>query len=102
MKELVIQEFKANFEATGQLLDAPWPPRKRNYSWPLLNKTGKMKGNWKSEVAPKQLKIENPTEYATYHHFGTPRLPVRKLVGKSANIIEIATRHITIFLKKYL
>ena len=102
MQDSIILEFLANFPAKGEVLNSPWPPRKRAYPWPILDKTGKMKGNWKAKPSARELRIENPTDYATYHNFGTAYLPVRKLVGSNQNIIKLAMTRIQIFLKKYL
>lgn len=102
IEPLIIQEFTANFPGKGEVLEHSWPERKYSYPWPMLIKTGTMQSNWTSTKSPKELKIKNPTDYATYHHFGTPKLPVRKLVYGSANIKEIAKTRITAHLKKAL
>ena len=105
MQDGIVQEFVANFPAKGAVLGSPWPDRKSGrgprggYTWPLLDKTHKLKYNWTKKAEPQQLTITNPTTYATYHHFGTIYLPVRKLVGSSANIIKIATNYITKYIK---
>lgn len=103
MSGLIVQEFTANFNESGRVLGEPWPPRKREYSWPLLIKTGNLKaggsGGWTKKPEKKKLTIINPVEYAAYHNFGTKTLPVRKLVGPSVNIIKIATTRIIKYLK---
>lgn len=101
MADTIVQEFKANFPAKGTLLGEEWPPRKRKYAWPILIKTGTLQGNWENKAEPRKLEIKNPTDYAKYHHFGSVYLPVRRLVGPSTNIIQIAKDRITAYIKKF-
>jgi len=99
MQDLIVQEFKANFGAKGAVLNQPWAARKGSYPWPILNKTGKLKNSWETKAESKKLTINNVTDYAGYHHFGTKYLPVRTLVAHSANIIKIAQTRIIAYLK---
>lgn len=101
MEGVITQEFKANFPAEGGNLEAPWRQRLKTYPWPLLQKTGKMKGAWEKKVRPKELEIKNAAEYATYHHFGSAYLPVRKLVGGTRKIADIIKVRIEKFLKSF-
>lgn len=99
---VLIQEFKANFNAQGNVLEAPWKPRVKSYPWPLLQKTGKMKSSWLSKPTRKDLEISNTAKYAQYHHFGSTRLPVRKLVNKTNKIMKMALDRIELYLKKLI
>jgi phage gpG-like protein len=99
---VLIQEFKANFNAQGRVLEAPWEPRIKSYPWPILQKTGKMKGSWKSKSTKKDLEISNTAKYAQYHHFGSTRLPVRKLVNKTNKIMKMALDRIENYLRKLI
>lgn len=101
MGPTIIQEFKANFPAAGSNLEAPWKPRIRSYPWPILIKTGTMQKSWEKETKKDQLRIENPTKYATYHHFGSTYLPVRKLVNNTKKISGIVTDRIMKYLKSF-
>lgn len=94
----LVSEFKANFAAQGGVLQKPWAPRKKAYAWPILNKTGHLKNTWDKEISPHELVIRNPVAYAPYHHFGTPRLPVRRLVGKTPNILKMVVDRINKYL----
>lgn len=102
MAPLIIQEFTSNFDSQGTLLDAKWKPRVRSYPWPILQKTGKLKASWNAKPESRDLTIKNTADYATYQHFGSTRLPARKLVGKSDQIIKIALNFITKFLKEFI
>lgn len=96
--DISVKEYKANFPAKGDVLESSWPPRKRSYPWPILVKTGKMKANWKVKPTKGDVTVLNPTAYARYHHFGTPKLPIRKLVGVTSammrNIVDRIKKHI--------
>ncbi len=85
---VTIQEFRANIDGKGAVLAMTWPERKRSYSWPILNKTGRLKGSWVADKSPKQLTITNATEYATYHQFGTPKMPARPIIGMTREILD--------------
>lgn len=98
MSGAVTSELKSNFDARGALLGSAWQVRKRSYPWPILQKTGKMKGAWKDTITSFSLRIRNVASYAKYHNFGTTSLPVRKIVGISPKIIKIVVDTI----KKYL
>lgn len=87
ISNIVIQSIQSNFQAGGR--DPKWPPRKREYSWPILNKTGEMKDrsvqeakewvHWRGKQSISHIKITS-THYAKYHQYGTSRLPERKFV----------------------
>lgn len=99
---ILVQEFKANFNAQGNVLEAPWKSRVKSYPWPILQKTGKLKKAWKDKVSRKDLIISNTAKYAQYHHFGSSRLPVRKLVNKTNKIVKMALDRVELYLKKLI
>lgn len=101
MVDPITNEFRSNFDSGGKILNLPWVPRKRFYPWPILIKTGKLRKNWENKVEPKQLTISNPTEYATYHHFGTPKLPERKIVAAAEQIKKLISDRIIKYLKTF-
>lgn len=81
--EIVDDSILANFAAAGR---PAWPARKRDYPWPILNKTGAMGGraledtqNWRHLVKVHHLDIRS-THYGIFHQYGTSRLPIRKFV----------------------
>jgi len=96
--DVILQEFKANFSEEGRILTDGWQPRKKSYPWPILEKTGKLKNTWNSKIENKKLTISSPIEYATYHQFGTPKMPARKIVGITKSLLENVIDRI----KKYL
>ncbi len=84
--EIMGDSIDANFNAEGR---PKWPPRKGNYSHPILDRTGLMRdtaemtareGTWTHSQGDHELKIMS-TEYAKYHQYAKPGgLPVRKFV----------------------
>lgn len=86
---------EGNFERAANENDVRWPPRKRNYPWPILRKTRKMLGaasQWgaagnihRSARNKLTLGISGTgVFYAKFHQYGTrnkdgsQRLPVRQ------------------------
>jgi len=74
-----------NFSQRGGLFGR-WVPRKDNKPHPLLEKTGKMRSNFKTKLAPSYVEIYNPTSYFKYHQSNKPRkkLP-RRIMMKIDN-----------------
>lgn len=75
-----------NFSGRGSLFGR-WVPRKDNKPHPLLEKTGKMRSNFKQNLGPYYVEIYNPTPYFKYHQSNKPRkkLP-RRVMMKIDNI----------------
>lgn len=97
----IIQEFKANFPAKGGVLNSPWAPRKKEYPWPLLMKTGTLRNAWEKKAEKKKLAIENTVDYAKYHHFGMPpQKGPRKLVGFTPKILQLIKDRIVAYIKR--
>lgn len=84
------QKFDANYPARGGTLEQPWPPRRRFYAWPILQKTGRMRKSYKKTVKTKEGTIENKTSYAKYHQFGTTYLPIRRLIDVTEKMKKFA------------
>lgn len=100
--KVVVQEFTANFDSEGGILESPWPKRQKEYAWPLLNKTGRLKSTWTTKAEPKKLTITNPVEYAKYHHFGMYPQATRPLVGATQKILQIILDRVIKFVKEEL
>lgn len=75
-----------NFSGRGSLFGR-WVPRKDNKPHPILEKTGKMRANFKQNLGPYYVEIYNPTPYFKYHQSNKPRkkLP-RRVMMKIDNI----------------
>ncbi len=78
-----------NFEREADENNTPWPPRKKNYPWPILRKTRKMMraatqrnaiGNIQ-RAAGRSLVLgirDADVPYAKHHHWGSRKLANRK------------------------
>lgn len=71
-----------NFSSRGQLFQEPWKPRTRPYPHPILEKTSKMRRNFKQKLGNDYVEIFNPTPYFKYHQSNKPRkkLPRRVML----------------------
>jgi phage gpG-like protein len=80
--------FQLNFDAEGGLFGG-WPERVPQYkngqrvdTWPILQKTGRMRQGFQQNVGKVTLVIFNPVEYFKYHQSNKPRrrLPRRVMM----------------------
>lgn len=75
-----------------------WEPRKKNYLYPALTKTGKLKNSIHSE----KNVVKADAYYASYHNEGTGKLPQRQFIGDSRAMDDKMLKYITDKLTKYL
>lgn len=68
-----------NFSGRGSLFGR-WLPRKDNLPHPILEKTGKMRRNFKQNLGPDYIEIYNPTAYFKYHQSNKPRTKIPRRV----------------------
>lgn len=77
VENLIDEQFEARAAPTG----TPWAPRKPpTGSWPLLEKTGRMRKAFKVRATSAQLTVTNSTEYLQYHQSGTSRMVARPVL----------------------
>lgn len=83
------------FDSKGRAIGEPWKPRKVAMSWPLLEKSGKMRRGFKAKASRMSGEVYNVQKYFQYHQSRMPRykLPRRvmmRLVDQLKNeIIQI-------------
>ena len=100
ISDIMVKSTQSNFQAGGR--DPQWPERKRTYTWPILNKTGKMKDQSLSELriwlqqGHQYILNVYSTYYAKYHQYGTKRLPVRKFI----KLLEQEKQQVITIIKK--
>lgn len=79
---------RANAEnfTTGGLPVGGWDPRKRDYGWPIMRRTGKLfnsltnlRGN-PNVITPTMAQFGTDVEYAKFHQYGTSKMAARKIV----------------------
>lgn len=75
-----------------------WERRKKNYLYPALTKTGKLKNSIHSE----KNVVKADVYYASYQNDGTNRLPQRQFIGDSRAMDDKMLKYITDKLTKYL
>jgi len=97
-----MKEYDDNFQAQGRTLNQPWKPRVRSYSWPLLQKSGKLRAGFKRKVKKDYAEIANNVKWAKYHQFGTAFLPVRRLIDSTSKMVDFATKKINDYVKKII
>lgn len=73
--------FQLNFAQEGALFGG-WAERKKDYPWPILNKSGRMRQGFRQNLGKTELLITNVTPYFKYHQSNKPRtrLPRRVMM----------------------
>lgn len=96
--EYMLDEIDRNFDGKGMVFGVKWRRRKRSYRHPILNKTGKMRSGFTSNVSATKAVIRNKTPYFKYHQLGTRKMAARKMWGMT----EAQSRIIIQRLQEYL
>jgi phage gpG-like protein len=105
--EELLKAIDLNFEERGALFTSGWQPRKPQYrrgervdTWPLLEKTGRMRKAFTSNISATELIIGNTASYFKYHQSNRARtkLPRRLMLAidaaRQAFVIKAFQRHI--------
>lgn len=97
ISQIVEMSIEQNFNAGGR---PAWPPRKRVYSHPILDKTGAMRDQaassaktWQHSQSEHHIDIKS-TSYAVFHQYGTSQLPVRKFAKLIDSEVQAIIRRI--------
>lgn len=69
-----------NFDTAGNLLAGGWPPRSKVYAWPILQKSGKMRQSFQTQIQRDQAVIGNSADYFKYHQSNKPRTRIPRRV----------------------
>lgn len=96
--EYMLNEIDRNFDGKGMVFGVKWRKRKRSYGHPILNKTGKMRSGFTSNVSATKAVIRNKTPYFKYHQLGTRKMTARKMWGMT----ETHSRSIIQSIQEYL
>lgn len=90
--------FDMNFSSRGGEYGG-WAPRKPQMSggrridtWPLLEKTGTMRKNFRQRVGNDWVRLFNPTHYFRYHQQGTTKMPARVMMKLRAQDARMVTQ----------
>jgi hypothetical protein len=77
VSELIQNQFDERRAPDG----SPWAPRKPpTGTWPLLEKTGKMRRGFKVIASASQLKVLQSQPYLKFHQEGTSRMVARPVL----------------------
>ena len=77
VEELVDERFEERAEPSG----SAWEPRKPpTGTWPILEKSGRMRKSYHVTATTTGIKVENSTKYAGYHQTGTANMPARPVL----------------------
>lgn len=80
----VVEELlKASFDARQTPSGEAWRPRVSGGSWPLLEKTSRMKASLRVRAVRGSVEMSYETP-ANYHQSGTTRMVARKLLPENA------------------
>ena len=85
--EYLVEVFSGPvFKTEGREIGEPWKKRKDSNTWPLLQRSGKMRRSFKHTVMMTSVNIMNTTDYFKYHQSKKPRrkLP-RRIMMKLDN-----------------
>lgn len=76
----LLKTFDTNFDSRGREYSAGWAPRKPQYkkgvridTWPLLEKSGDMRGGFRKKLTKWSLELYNTQSYFKYHQSNAPR-----------------------------
>jgi phage gpG-like protein len=68
----------ANFDQGGRR--PKWKKRKRNYPWPILQKTKRLRRSISKRIETGMPVLRTRVSYAGFHQFGTRKMPQRKFM----------------------
>lgn len=104
-REYELNEIRKQFVTRGtNITGKRWAKRKKSYSWPILQKTGKLKGSFKqTKLTKTELEITSPVKYFPFHQMGTRKMPKRPILGVSEKmkkaILNIFHKYLTAKIK---
>jgi len=85
MQRALLDLVDEGFEQEQSPAGSRWARRKPpTGSWPLLNKTGAMRGSIYASVLGAQIILHAGADYAGYHQSGTSRMPARPIFPDGA------------------
>lgn len=95
--------FDLNFSTRGATYGG-WAPRARQYPWPLLERTGRMREGFQRKVDRKSLTLDNEAPYFVYHQSSAPRqrLPRRVMMKIRAQDATMIVKEFQFYLIKLL
>ncbi len=102
----LMKTFDVNFSGRGSLYGG-WKPRKPQYrngrrvdTWPLLERTGKLRKGFRSHPSSHQLVVDNDVPYFIYHQSRASRrkLPRRAMMALRRQEAEMVVKSFQAYL----
>ena len=78
-----IGELKKTHNAGEDPYGNSWAPRKHDYAWPALKKTGNLYNSYEKAKSNDSVSISDTADYAVYHQEGTSNMAQRKILPDS-------------------
>lgn len=79
-KTIILDRVQQNFDKRGALFGG-WKPRTKDYPWPTLEKTGKMRRSFTSAVTSTQLEVSNSDKKKfRIHQSNEPRTKIPRRI----------------------
>jgi len=75
ISQVMLDAVQQNFDEEGR--PDPWEPRQDDNPWPILTKTGALRGSITADIGQDSVMINHETDYGDYHQEGTSRMPAR-------------------------
>ena len=102
----VRRSIDSNYSSRGSLFGSKWVKRKDNLSHPLLEKSKRMRGNFRQSLGSDYVEIYNPTSYFKYHQSNQARKKIPRRVmmkidkERKVFIVKEFQKHITSTINK--
>lgn len=77
IREIVVDDAAKSFATQTAPDGQPWPPRKKDYPWPMLVKSGNLSSSVANGEVDDSLTFTANCSYGGYHNFGTASIPER-------------------------
>lgn len=107
VSKAMLKTFQMNFDSRGSLYGG-WAARKPQYkggvridTWPLMEKTGRMRRSFKSDVRSTSIELYNTRSYFKYHQSNAPRtsnLPRRAMMKLRRQDADMVVRQFQLYL----
>lgn len=72
-------QLQESFAGSKDPYDRPWAPLKRRIGQPLRD-TGRLQNSFTATVTANRIEVSSRAHYASFHNFGTRRIPVRSFL----------------------
>lgn len=86
MAEVIPGLIRDGFQGAHDPYGTPWAPRRGRYSWPVLDRSGDMKGSFDVGSNAVGVKVVNPVVYSPFHQGGTRFIDARAMLPQGQDL----------------